>query len=210
MSIFKQRYLIHGWENDCKLTAKELYERIMADSKSDYKWIAPARELARICKESNFPKEYATAIKVAILNAYANVEHRANCGSDRYCYDPEDEEAVQYCYNSLYGNDNEEVAMARHKYLTEMIKKASEVRIFDSLYHPGPAFIKIKKEWCRAKFEKYIYEKNINFKELMKELNESFTELIKKAESEGKFEDDEKREKEELKEFYQELLEKLN
>ena len=91
-----------------------------------------------------------------------------------------------------------------------MIKKASEVRIFDSLYHPGPAFIKIKKEWCRAKFEKYIYEKNINFKELMKELNESFTELIKKAESEGKFEDDEKREKEELKEFYQELLEKLN
>ena len=80
MSIFKQRYLIHGWENDCKLTAKELYERIMADSKSDYKWIAPARELARICKESNFPKEYATAIKVAILNAYANVEHRANCG----------------------------------------------------------------------------------------------------------------------------------
>ena len=209
MSIFKQRYLIHGWENDCKLTAKELYERIMADSKSDYKWIAPARELARICKESDFPKEYATAIKVAILNAYANVEHRANCGVDRYCYDPEDEEAVQYCYNSLFGDDDKEVAMARYRYLTEMIKKASEVRIFDSLYHPGPAFIKIKKEWCRAKFEKYICEENINFKELMKELNESFIELIKKAEAEGKFEDDEKREKEDWKEF-QELLEKLN
>lgn len=43
----------------------------------------------------------------------------------------------------------------------------------------------------------------------MKELNESFTELIKKAEAEGKFEDDEKREKEDWKEF-QELLEKLN
>ena len=102
------------------------------------------------------------------------------------------------------------MAMARNRYLTEMIKKASEVRIFDSLYHPGSAFTKFKKEWCRAKFEKYIFEENINFEELMKELHDSFTELIKKAESEGKFEDDEKREKEDLKEFYQELLEKLN
>lgn len=141
MSIFKQRYLIHGWKNNYQLTAKELYERIMLESKSDYNWIAPAKELVRVCNESNFPKEYATAIKVAILNAYANIESRKeNCGSNRYGNDPENEEAVQYCYNSLYGNDNEEVAIARHKYLTVMIKKASEVSVFYHFYHLGPIF----------------------------------------------------------------------
>lgn len=208
ISFLGQRYLIHGWrENEQVLTAKELYERVMEDSKSDYNWIAPARELVRICKKTGFPTDYATDIKIAILNCFANIEHRANCGGDRYIDDPADREAVQYCYNSLHGVDNERAINARQYYLSEMIKTASYVRCtFDSLYHPGPTYRNLCENWRKSKFEEYISQEEIEFKKLVETLHGDFTEVIKNAESNGDFEEDEKKDKESWKMFYQKMM----
>ena len=185
-----------------RMTAKQLCERIKQDSKSDYNWISPARELVRVCKLPGFPIECAIIIKVAILNCFANIEHRANTGGDRYYTDPSDAKAVEYCYNSLYGVDAEEAVSARARYLTEMITMASYTRVFDSHYHPGPTYRKLREDWSKSKFEEYTSKKNVDFKKLVESLKEEFIEIIKKAESNGDFEEDEKKDQEEWAEFF--------
>ena len=180
------------------LTAKELCTRILEDSKSDYNWIAPARELVRVCKKQGFPFSYALIIKVAILNCFANIEHKANCGGDRYITNPADKEAVEYCYNSLYGIDEEDAISARKRFLTEMIDAASYIRVFDSLYHPGPTFRNLLNEWRKTKFEEYIYKQYIDFEEMFETLRINLKETIKVAEVNGCFDDDEKKKKEEM------------
>ena len=191
--ILKQIDLGHGWRyTKYRLTAKELYKQVMAESKSDYNWTVPARELVRICKKISFPKNYAIDIKIAILNLFANLENRQICGGDRYINNPADEKAVQYSYNSLYKCDKEEAIEARKRYLNEKIKTASFVSRCDLLYHPDPTFRRIQEEWRKAKFEEYISKRKIDFKRLDKVLKSSFTELIKTAESNGEFKEDDK------------------
>ena len=206
MSFFGKTYVVtNHYGYTYSLTAKQLYERIIQDSKSDYNWIAPARELARICKKSSFPAKYSIAIKIAILNCFANIEHKANCGGDRYIDDPADEEAVQYCYNSLYGIDTEEAVSARKRYLTEMINTASYVRIFSSLYHPGPTFIKLRQDFVKSKLEEYISQEKIDFKQLVNTLSSSFSKIIETAEANGDFKEDEKKDRENMKMLYQKV-----
>lgn len=208
ISFFGQRYLVHGWRGkDQVLTAKELYERVMEDSKFDYNWIAPASELVRICKKTSFPTDYATDIKIAILNCFANIEHRANSGSDRYIDNPADKEAVQYCYNSLYGIDNERAINARQYYLSEMIITASYVSCtFDSLYHPGSTYRNLCENWRKSKFDEYISKEEIEFKKLVETLHNDFANVIKKAQANGDFEEDEKKDKESWKMFYKKMI----
>ena len=184
------------------LTAKQLYERIVQDSKYDYNWIAPARELVRICKKTSFPTEYALAIKIAILNCFANIEHQANFGFDRPIHDSADEEAVQYCYNSLYGIDTEEAVSARKRYLTEMINAALYIQILNPLYHPGSTFIKIRENFTKSKFEEYISQEEIDFKQLAKTLSSSFSQIIETADANGDFDEDEKKDRESWKIFF--------
>lgn len=204
MSFFEEKYMVTGRHGDTySLTAKQLYERVLNDSKSDYNWIASASELVRICKKTSFPTEYALAIKCAILNCFANIEQRANCGGDRYIDKPEDQEAVQECYNSLYGVEDEEAVLARRRYLAEMIATASYIRTFDSLYHPGPTFRKLRKDWNKSKVQEYISKEKIDFKQLIEALHAEFVEIIKKAEVDGAFEEDEKAERERLKKLYE-------
>ena len=206
MSFFEKVYMVTDYYgNMYLLTAKELYERIMQDSKSDYNWIAPARELVRICKKTGFPAEYSLAIKIAILNCFANIEHKTNCGFDRPIHDSADEEAVQYCYNSLYGIDTEEAVSARKRYLTEMINAALYIKIHSSLYHPGPTFRKIHEDFAKSKFEEYISQEKIDFKQLAKTLRSSFSKIIETAEVNGDFDEDEKKDRESWKIFFQKL-----
>lgn len=206
MSFLEKKYKVTGWYGDVKLlTAKQLEERVLEDSKSDYNWIAPARELVKICKELSFPVEYAHTIEIAILNCFSNIEHRANYGCNRYWTDPEDEEAVQYCYNCLYGIDREDAVTARKRFLTEMINTASHVRLFGSLYHPGPTYQKLRENWRKSKFEEYISQEEIDFKQLVEILRSNFDEVIKIAESNGDFEEDEKKEKKIRKMVFQEI-----
>jgi len=206
MSLCEEmKYEVFGRYGLQKMTAKELHNRVMEDSKSDYNWIASAPVLVTLCKEPTFPEEYAQSIKIAILNCFANIEHGANSGGDRYRTDPADEEAVQYCYNSLYSIETDEAISARKRFLSEMISTASEVRLFDSLYHPGPTFKKLCADWRKAKFEDWISKRNINFEKLIEVLRSSFTAMIKEAELKGDFVEDEKKDEEEMAEFYKKI-----
>ena len=75
MSLSEKKYKITGWHGETQLlTAKNLYERILEDSKTDYNWLASATELVKICNEPDFPEMYATNIKIIILNCFANLE----------------------------------------------------------------------------------------------------------------------------------------
>ena len=114
MRFFQKQYrIVNHYGATYLFTAKQLYDQVMADSIYDYNWIVPAHELVRICKEPTFPKKYALAIKIAILNCSARIEHRANFGFDGPIHIPEDYEAISFCYNSLYGIDNEDAQSAR-------------------------------------------------------------------------------------------------
>lgn len=203
------KYIVDGRRGIQKMTAKELYNRVMEDSKSNNNWIASAPVLLTICNVPTFPAEYAIGIKVAILNCFANIEHGANSGGDRYRTDPADKKAVEYCYNSLHGVKSEEAISARKRFLSEMISTASEVRLFDSLYHPGPTFIKLCQEWREAKLEAWISKRNINFEKLIDVLRSSFTAMIKEAELKGDFVEDEKKDEEEMAKFYEKIGEHL-
>ena len=206
MSSVEKKYMVTGHHGDIhSLTAKQLYERVLNDCKSDYNWIASASELVRICKKTSFPAEYALAIKCAILNCFANIEHRANCGGDRYIDKPADQEAVQECYNSLYGVEDQEAVSARKRYLAEMVATASYTRFFDSLYHPGPTFRKLREDWSKSKVQEYISKEKIDFKQLVEVLHNEFVKIIKKAEVDGAFEEDEKADRESWKKFYERM-----
>ena len=210
MSFVEEKYIVTGhYGKIYSLTAKQLYERILDDSKSDYNWIASASELVKVCKKTSFPTEYALAIKCAILNCFTNIEHIANCGGDRYIDKPADQEAVQECYNSLYQVEDEEAISVRKRYLSEMIARASDIRIFDPFYHPGPTFRKLRKDWIKSKVQEHISQERIDFKQLVKALHNEFVEIIKKAEADGAFDEDEKEERESLKKYYAEILKYL-
>ncbi|MBR6505017.1 MAG: hypothetical protein IKT41_04855 [Clostridia bacterium] len=205
----EMKYEVFGRYGLQKMTAKELYNRVMEDSKSDYNWIASAPVLVTLCKEPTFPEEYAQGIKIAILNCFANIEHRANSCGDRYRSKVSDKAAVEECYNSLYGVESEKAISARKRFLSEMISTASYVRLFDSLYHPGPTFKKLCVDWRKAKFEDWISKRNINFEKLIEVLRISFTAMIKEAELKGDFIEDEKKDAEEMKEFYRKIGDNL-
>ena len=203
MSLFEQKYWVIGRSGKTfKMTSKELCERIKEDRKSDYNWIAPARELVRICKLPYFPMECSIFIKAAILNCFANIEHRANCGGDRHRINIDDEKAIEYCYNSMYGIDSDEAYSARKRFLLEKLATASYTRIFDSHYHPGPTYQKLREDWTKSKFEEYILKEKIDFKEMIETLEKDFIQVIKKAEANGDFEEDEKKQKEKMKPLF--------
>ena len=103
----------------------------------------------------------------------------------------------------MYGVEDEEAILARRRYLAEIVATASYTRIFDSLYHPGPTFRKLRKDWNKSKVQEYISKEKIDFKQLIEVLHGEFVEIIKKAEVDGAFEEDERAEKESWKKFYE-------
>ena len=187
------------------MTAKQLCERIVQDSKSDYNWIAPASELVRVCELLSFPTKYALTIKVAILNCFANIENRANSGGDRYFTKPADAEAVQKCFNSMYGVNREDVVLARRYYLTEMLKYATYTRVFDSLYHPGETFRKLREDFITTKVEENISKKEVDFNTLVESSKNEFAETVKVADSKGAFVEDEEKDQKEWTEFFKRM-----
>ncbi len=86
------------------MRAINIHYAVMKESKeSDYDWIAPTMELVKICKNENFPREYAVDIEMAILNCFANIEARVNRGGNKYITKADNTLAVQYCYDELGG-----------------------------------------------------------------------------------------------------------
>lgn len=189
MSFFEKKYEIKGWNgNTHSLTAKQLYERILADSKSDYNWIAPATELVRVCNEPYFPEIYSQGIKLIILNCFANLELQKEYPSNRK---KTDNEAVYSCYHSLLSTD-ETVIKVKEKYLTAIITgiiryTKDEVRF---PIHIGATYTKICEDWKKAKFDEYASKEKINFEKLREDLYDDFEKTIRTAEEEGLFDED--------------------
>ncbi len=198
-----KKYAIQGWDEKVYLLSdKQLCERIISDSKSNYNWIAPARELVRVCRKKGFNKEYAIKIKVAILNCFANIEHedRINHG-DKYLNDSRDDKAIEQCYNSLYGVDDEKAVSARKYFLTEFIESSSQFPLLSTHYHSGNTYKNIHNNWVKNNVEKYITQEKIDFSHLSTALYDDFLETITTAEEQGMFIKDDEKEKEEWKSF---------
>ena len=204
MSSIAKKYQIRGWRNArYTMTAKEIYERVLSDSKSDYDWIAPATELVRVCNERSFPEKYAIKIKCLILNCFANLEL---CQEVPSISRSTDDVAVYSCYSSLPNTDKEAVD-AKEKYLKAVIAAAVKYDGFEVRvrWYSGPEYEKKVKEWQETKFAEYASAKEIDFDQLRKDLSKDFDAMIKEAENEGAFDEDIKRTKEFLKKLVEEL-----
>jgi len=201
MSLFEKKYSVTGWRGDKhSLTAKQLYERVLADSQSDYNWIASATELVRVCNDPYFPEMYGNAIKIIILNCFANLELQKEYPSRG---ESTDKEAVYSCYHSLPSTD-ETVVKVKQKYLTAIIEGITkytqcEVRL---PLHPGPTYRNICEEWKKAKFDEYVSKSQIDFDELRETLYADFEKTIKSAEDEGAFKEDDEEYREQLRKFW--------
>lgn len=179
-----KKYLIYGWYGTELLTAKELHERVMSDAqRSNYKWIASATELVRVCDKRGFPLEYAKDIKIAILRCFAEIDVQ-HCD---YSYrEPTDNEAVQHCFNSLSWEIEEECS-AKQKYLKAQIKLARFCYCVVPIYC-GDEFNKFCDEWERRQFEKYFKQENIDFLKMFKELCDDFGKELAMADKQKHFE----------------------
>ncbi len=199
-----KKYHINGWRGkEYSLTAKELYERVMEDCKSNYNWIASATELVRVCNESGFPKEYANEIKIAILNCFADLEVCKECPSNS---ESTAQESVSYCYHSL-SNESEMAKEAKEKYLKSIIHAITKYdytscRLF---MHHGPAFRKVCEDWEKSKFDEYASKKEIDFEEMRKALYGDFDKTIKDAEDKGVFKEDDEKHRESMRKFWSSL-----
>lgn len=180
----EKQFSVKGWNGTkYQLTAKQLYERVLADSQSDYNWIASATELVRVCNDPDFPIEYAKKIKLLILNCFANLELKKEYESHGKSTDSE---AVYFCYNSL-DSTNKEVSTVKEKYLTAIIKSVIKYDT-DSVRLPiysGPKYHELCEKWQKEKFHEYASQKSIDFKQLRKDLYKDFGCTIKKASDEG-------------------------
>ena len=206
MNLFAKKYALAGWNCVYVLTAKELYDRIMYESsKSNYNWTASAPELVRVITLPTFPRNYATEIKLAILNCFAELELQKEFpgrGTDR------DDEAVNFCYNSLTQTNYKTIAVKR-KYLLAVIRGVIKYHFrvleFD---HYGPTYNAIRDKWENSKFEKYDPRKGkeINFEKLREELHEDFDKTMKTAEAEGRFKEDDEKNEEDMRKIFSLLI----
>lgn len=211
MSLFEKKYEVEGWDGKIHLlTAKQLYERVLEDSKSDYNWIAPATELVRVCNQRDFPEWEAIVIKTIILNCFANLELKKEYGSRRKTTD---KQVVHSCYHSLQAIEDERIIKVREKYLKAVIASVvkyttSEVRF---PRHIGSScYAKVCKEWEREKFEEWRPKEEINFDQLKEYLYADFDKTIEEAEKAGTFEEDDRRESERRQKFMKSLSLKIN
>ncbi|MBQ2938625.1 MAG: hypothetical protein IJE05_07170 [Clostridia bacterium] len=200
MSFFEKRYSVNGWKGDKhSLTAKQLFERVQEDSKSDYNWITSATELIRVCNEPYFPEMYAQGIKLIILNCFANLELQKEYTSGG---ESTDKVAVYSCYHSLPSTD-ETVIKVKQKYLTAIITAITEYTECEVRLpmHPGPTYKKICEEWKKAKFDEYVSKEEIDFEQLREELYADFEKTIKTAEEQGAFKEDDEEYHEQIRKF---------
>lgn len=176
MSSFEKKYKVTDWHgNTQEFTAKELYDRVLKDSQSDYYWIASATELVRVCNDPSFPEMYAVEIKLLILNSFANLELQKEYFSHG---EPTDKAAVYSCYHSLPSTD-ENAKKVKDKYLSAVITGVT-MYTEDEVRLPGigETYWKKVEEWKKAKFDEYVSSTEIDFDQLKKELYADFDRMF--------------------------------
>lgn len=181
-------YRIDGLDGKMHImTAKQLYKRIVEDSKSDYNWIAHASEILRICDEPDFPDEYAKEIKICILKCSANIKMKR----ERLSYHTiEDEKAVNKCYNSMRLSKDKDIIDARKRYFSSILRSIIKNDKYGNrleMLH-GLSYYKVCDEWKELMLEKYDTDKPVkNFESLNSILKNEFINMLKSAERNGRF-----------------------
>ncbi len=208
MSCFFNFFYVKGWfDKGYLMTPKRLYKRILKDSEvSTYGWITSATELVNICRDINFPKEYARGIKICILNCFAELETKKEIPIRRH---PSDDKAVYYCYNSLDSSTDDEALNAKRKYFSAVLDgiiKYNSIR-FQNLIYAGESYKKVCKDWKKDIMIFYFKEYNVNFERLKGVLQISFFNTIITAKKNGLFEKDEKKHWKDIADFARELIE---
>lgn len=179
----------HYGENKT-MCARDIYHTVMQNSReSDYNWIASANELVKLCKDSNFPREYSINIEIVILDCFSNIESRVNRGGDKYIVEEDDVLAIQYCYDDLgrlaQSTDNEtlkkEITSVRTRYLKEMISSAVNTATRGLWFYCRP-FNDLKEELVLKNFVKYsMMEETFNIQDMYKEIYNETKTIFKEA-----------------------------
>jgi len=201
MSFFGRVYFFKDWygmRHFC--TAKKIYKRVMTDADTSvYDWITSATELVKVCKETDFPEHYAKEIKLAILKCFTYFE---NEGRWRAKTEPTDDAAIHYCYNTLISAE-EKVVDAKKEYFKVMIRQSSLTPNYKySFYSGGATYLKLREEWRKKKLDEFVSEREIDFEQLMKNLEADFNQTIKIAEDAGVFKEDDEKWHQEIKELF--------
>jgi len=206
MSFFGRVYFFKDWYGTKRFwTAKKLYKRVMKDAdESNYNWITSATQLVKVLKNPDFPADYAREIKLAILKCFTYFE---NNGRWRVHTEPTDNDAVHYCYNTLTSTE-EEVVNAKREYYKAMIRQSSLILYYKySFYIKGATYLKLQEEWRKKKLEEFVFDKEIDFEQLMKELEADFNQTIKMAEDSGTFKEDDEKWHQEIHELFAQVIE---
>lgn len=205
MSFLGGLYFFKDWHGIGHLwTAKRLYKRVVKDA-DNCNWITSVTELVKVLKKPNFPEDYSKKIKVVILKSFTNFENDGRLVNKNIT--TTDEEAVYYCYNTL--NISEEAVInAKREYFKAIVFKASRKPNYaNSFYLKGEAYLTLREEWRNEKLNEFVFEKEIHFKQLLKELKDEFTQKVREAEKAGTFKADDDKLREDVGELFYLLIE---
>lgn len=201
-------YTFNDWNGNLRIMlASTIHKKVIEDSKqSNYNWIAPAKELINVCTKKNFPIEYSIDIMAAILNCFASL---INIDDDTsYCKNT-DIQAVYYAYNSLFDVKNETAIKARINFLNGFLSRICW-NSWQFLFHQGDSFTKVCNDWQTAKLNELILIKDLNFDKIKVSLEKDFINVIKEAEKNGVFVEDDKRAKEIQKKIIEDSVNDFN
>lgn len=169
------------------LTAEEFHERIMREaSHSDWNWGVPVTEIAKFVKKPYFPKEYRDDICQAVLKCFTRIQAE-HCISD--C----EQEAVWECF-MLLNPEVEENERARSGYIQRLINKSIHSSSIFPL-HIGESWGNFCQEFRKEKDAEW--RKIKSKREIQKwaqDLQSEFAARLEKAEAEGIFDEDDKKE----------------
>lgn len=187
-------YTFIDWNGNLRtMRASTIHKKVMeASKKSNHNWIAPATDLIYVCTKKNFPVEYSIDIKAAVLNCFASL---INSDDDTSYHKKTDIKAVYYAYNSLFGIENETAVKARINFLNGFLLKM-RLNSWQFVFHRGDSFTKVCNDWQTAKLNELILIENLNFDKIKDSLEKDFRNVIKVAEENGIFAEDDKREAE--------------
>ena len=191
MKLFEKKYALTGRGCVYVLTAEQLYQRAKNEIRSsNHNWTISAAEFVRVCTKPDFPEKYAKEIKCTILLAFSCME----CEKEKYqSYGtPEDYQTAYDCYNSLSGTELS-IVIAKERYLDSFIESIAKYHFdYQDFPHFGPTCRKLCDEWIFSKCKEYKQMEYIDFEKLRKELDDDFDKIMKNAESEGRFEKEDK------------------
>lgn len=147
--------------------------RIIRESKkSNYDWLAPASELLAVCNKSNFNKNYAKEIKLAIVRCYTSL----------MLDDISDE--ISYAYQAVLElkdyEDDKSVQKVRENFIKEYIQRGI---LWVGIGNFHETFHRAKKKWVSDKTKELLSD--IKKLPSFDDLRTEFSGFVKRGEADG-------------------------